>query len=165
MRLMRFSAAWSVGMRVYGQVGSVTGAYTCPASAAAKAPGSPGNVEGCDAASSDTASLRYLGGEGSVAYRSERARGFSPHAAFGAAYMDVGFQVNAETFGMIDHTHYLSHGMAVFASGGVSYRMGHGIVLTTDVLYSPLSVRRNIAAPVRNDGLFSVRTLISYQLH
>jgi hypothetical protein len=78
--------------------------------------------------------------------------------------MNVGFQVNALTFGMIDHTHYLSHGMAVFASGGLSYRLTSRLILSTDVFYSPLSVRRGFGAPAQNDGLFNIRTLVTYRM-
>jgi hypothetical protein len=155
----------AVGLRVYGQLGTVQGSYTCPASRVPFEPGSAGNPDGCQAASSDTASLRYAGGEASVAYRPDAPYRLSPHAAIGIAYMDVGFQVNALTFGMIDHTHYLAHGMAVFASGGISYRLTTRLRLSLDVFYSPLSVRRFFGAPVQNDGMFNARTLITYRIH
>jgi len=158
------TGAWLVGARVYGQFGTVSGSYTCPASTLAFEPGSAGNRDGCEAVSSDTASLRYAGGEVSAAYRSGDASRLSPHAAFGVAYMDVGFQVNARTFGMVDRTRYLSHGTAISASGGVSYRLTDRFVLSTDVFYSPLAVSRSFGAPVRNDGLLTVRTLLSYRL-
>jgi hypothetical protein len=156
--------ALAVGLRVYGQIGTVQGAYTCPASTLAFEPGSAGNPEGCQAASSDTAALRYAGGEVSVAYRPDAPNRLSPHAAIGLAYMNLGFQVNALTFGMIDHTHYLSQGMAVSASGGVSYHLTNRLVLGMDAFYSPLSVRRGFGAPAQNDGLFNVRTLVTYRM-
>lgn len=156
--------ALAVGVRVYGQLGSVQGAYTCPARTVAFEPGSVGNPYGCQAVSSDTAALRYAGGEASVAYRPDAPYRLSPHAAIGLAYMNVGFQVNALTFGIIDHTHYLSHGMAVFASGGLSYRLTSRLILSTDVFYSPLSVSRGFGAPAQNDGLFNIRTLVTYRM-
>jgi hypothetical protein len=156
--------ALAVGLRVYGQIGTVRGSYTCPASTLAFEPGSAGNRDGCQAVSSDTAALRYAGGEASVAYRPGARYRLSPHAAIGLAYMNVGFQVNALTFGMIDHTHYLSRGMAVSASGGVSYRLTNRLSLSTDVFYSPLSVRRGLGAPAQNDGLFNIRTLVTYRM-
>jgi hypothetical protein len=156
--------SWTGGLRAYGQVGTVQGAYTCPASTVAYAAGSPGNRDGCQAVSSDTAALRYVGGELSIAYRRAASSRLSPHAAFGVTYMDVGFQVNATTFGMIDRTHYLSHGTAVSASGGISYRLSGRFALSTDMSYTPLSVRRSFGAPVHNDGLFTARTLLAYRL-
>jgi hypothetical protein len=153
-----------IGVRAYGQIGTVRGAYTCPAGTVRFEPGSAGNPEGCQAASSDTAALRYAGGEASVAYRPDAPRALSPHASIGFAYMNVGFQVNALTFGMTDHTHYLSQGMSVSASGGVSYRLTSRLTLATDVFYAPLSVRRGFGAPAQNDGLFNVRTLVTYRM-
>jgi hypothetical protein len=82
-----------------------------------------------------------VGGEASVAYRADTSR-LSPHASIGLAYMNVGFQVNALTFGMVDHTHYLSSGMVISVSGGLSYRLTDRLILSTDIFYSPLSVKR-----------------------
>jgi len=156
------SSALAVGVRFYGQMGTVEGAYTCPASVATLPAGSAGNPEGCLTASSDTASLRYLGGEGSVAFRPDNR--LSPHLGAGLSYMDVGFQVDALTFGMIDHTHYLSHGTVFSVSGGVSYRLIDKLTLGVDVFYTPLSVRRGFGAPAHNDGLFNIRALVVYRL-
>ena len=157
--------SWAVGLRAYGQVGTVQGSYTCPETALAFEPGSAGNLEGCQAASSDTATLRYMGGEASVAYRPDVPHRLSPHAAVGLTYMNVEFQVDALTFGMIDHTRYLSHGVTASVSGGVSYRLTTRLSLGVDVFYSPLSVSRSPGAPAQNDGLFNVRGLVTYRLH
>jgi len=159
------TSLWTAGLRVYGQVGSVQGSYTCPESTLAFEPGSPGNLDGCQAASSDTATLRYVGGEASVAYRPDATHRLSPHAAVGVNYMSVEFQVGALTFDMIDHTKYLSHGMTASFSGGVSYRLTSRLSLGLDAFYSPLSVRRGLGAPAQNDGLFNVRGLVTYRLH
>jgi hypothetical protein len=155
---------WTVGLRGYGQVGWVRGAYTCPASLLAFPPGSPQNMMGCDATSSDTASLRYVGGEASVAYRTEASSRFSPHASIGINDMDVGFQVDALTYGSLDHTHYLSHGTTVSTSAGVNYRLTSRFDVGVDMFYSPLSVRRAAGAPIQTDGLFNVRALFTYRL-
>lgn len=156
--------SWTFGLRGYGQAGWVRGAYTCPASVVAFPAGSPQNMMGCDATSSDTASLRYVGGEASVAYRTEALSRFSPHASIGINYMNVGFQVHALTFGYLDHTHYLSHGTAISASAGVSYRLTSRFDLGVDMFYSPLMVRRTIGAPLQSDGLFNIRALVTYRL-
>jgi hypothetical protein len=85
----------TIGLRGYGQIGSVEGAYTCPPGVLSVDPGSPGNLYGCEAESSDRATLRYAGAEGSFAYRSDAWKGLSPHAAVAVTYMDLEFQVNA----------------------------------------------------------------------
>jgi hypothetical protein len=155
---------WVVGLRGYGQIGTARASYTCPQSSLVFAPGEPGNEDGCQAPSSDIATLRYAGGEVSVAYVSARSSRFSPHAAVGVAYMDVGFQVDALTFGFIDHTRYLSHGVTVSGSGGLTSRLTSRLSLGVDVFYTPLRVRRGAGAPVQNDGLFNIRALMTYRL-
>jgi hypothetical protein len=154
---------WTVGLRGYGQIGSVEGDFTCPSSVLPFPPGSPGNTGGCEAASSDVSKLRYLGGEASVAYQPDGSR-LSPHAAVGLSYMDVGFQVDALTFGFVDRTSYLSHGTVFSASGGVNYRVSSRFTLGVDAFYAPLWVRRAPGQPLQNDGLFNVRALLSYRL-
>lgn len=154
---------WVLGARGYGQVGWVRGAYTCPPSVLAFPPGSPGNDEGCQAPSSDTSKLRYLGGEAVVGYRSERLPRLAPHAAVGISVMDVGFQVNAHTFDFIDRTSYTSRGTVVSFSAGVSYQVTSRLALATDAFYSPMWVRRP-GLPRENDGLFNVRALVTCRL-
>lgn len=163
-RPMHETASWTVGLRAYGQIGRVTGSYTCPKAALAFAPGSPGNEDGCEAASSDVASLRYLGGEILVARGAETPRRLSPHAALGINYMNVAFHVDALTFGMIDHTRYLSHGWTASGSAGVSYPLTSRVGLGFDLFYAPLTVIRRPDLPVQNDGLFTVRALVAYRL-
>jgi hypothetical protein len=153
----------SIGARGYGQIGSVTGAYTCPPGVLSFEPGTPGNLYGCQAESSDRATLGYAGAEGSVAYRSDALKGLSPHAAIAVTYMDLGFQVNAQTFGFLDQTHLLTHGTTWSTSAGVSSRLSSKFDVSVDVFYTPLSVQRpNQAAS--NEGLFNVRALAVYRL-
>jgi hypothetical protein len=156
--------AWAAGLRVFGQTGTVQGAYTCPESVLAFEPGSEGNPDGCQTVSSDTATLRYAGGEASVTFRPNAQHGLSPHLAIGLTYMNVEFQVNAQTFGMIDHTRLVSHGTTIFGSGGISCPLTTRLAVGVDVFYSPLSVRRGLGAPVQNDGLLNVRALVTYRL-
>ena len=158
------TTSWAVGLRGYGQIGRVKGSYTCPETILAFEPGSPGNIDGCQAASSDTAVLRYAGGEAGIAYRPGVPHRLSPHAAVGLTYMNVAFQVDALTFDMIDHTRYTSHGVTASASGGISYPLTTRLSLSVDAFYSPLSVRRGPGAPARNDGLFNLRALATYRL-
>jgi hypothetical protein len=157
------TASLSVGVRGYGQVGSVEAAFTCPTAVLGFAPGSPANSYGCQAESSDTATLHYAGGEVSVGYRGARLHRLSPHAAVAVNYLDMSFQVNALTFGYLDHTHLLSHGVTVAGSGGVSYPLTDRLRAAVDVFYTPLSVTRP-GASRQNEGLFNVRALVVYQL-
>jgi hypothetical protein len=154
---------WLVGVRGYGQVGSVQGAFTCPQSVLAFAPGSANNSYGCQAVSSDTASLRFAGLEVGAAYRPSRLR-VSPHVAAAVNYLDLAFQVNATTFGFLDRTRLLSRGATFAASGGFRYLLTNRLDASVDVFYTPLSVQRVFGAPVQNDGLFNVRALVTYRV-
>lgn len=155
--------SWRLGLRGGGQFGTVRGAYTCPESVLPFAPGSANNLYGCQAVSSDTASLRFLAAEASMAYKPGAIR-FSPHAAVAVNYLDVGFQVNALTFGFIDHTHLLSHGTTVSASGGVTVALGNSLAASADIFYSPLWVQRP-GVPSGNERLLNLRALLTYRLH
>jgi len=155
---------WNVGLRGYGQIGTANAAYTCPESKLAFAPGTPGNEDGCQALSSDTATLRYVGAEASVAYQPSESARVSPHAAVGLTYMDVGFQVDALVFGYVDHTDMVSHGVTVFGSGGITARLTSRLSMGLDVFYSPLPVRRSPGAPAQNDGFLNLRALMTYRL-
>ena len=154
---------WTVGLRGYGQLGWVRSDFTCPSSVVAFEPGSAGNEYGCQAPSSDTASLRYAGGEASLAYTPASSR-VSPHLAIGVTRMDVGFEVDALTFGLSDHAHHVSRGTTVSGSGGISLRLTTRAALSIDVFYSPLSVRRTAGAPVTTDGFLNARALVTYRL-
>ncbi len=159
------SDRWTVGLRGYGQVGSVEAAFTCPTKVLAFTPGSAENSYGCQAESSDTATLRFVAGEASLAYRpGGRTRVLSPHVAAGVNYFDTAFQVNALTFDYIDNSHLLSHGATFSASGGVSYPLSSRFNASVDLFYTPLSVRRAAGEPLQNDGLFNVRALVTYRL-
>jgi hypothetical protein len=159
------TAAWTIGVRGYGQMGHVNAAFTCPQDVVQFAPGSPGNAGGCHAASSDAATLRFAGAEVGAAYRASSdttARWLSPHAAVSVNYFDLGFQVDARVFDIIDHTRLLAHGATIAASAGISRRISGRLEASVDVFYSPLLITRSTGT--RNDGLFNVRALVSYRL-
>ena len=138
-------------------------AFTCPTSVLAFVPGSANNWYGCQAESSDTASLRFVGGELSAGYRGRGMHGLSPHGAVAVSYLDLAFQVNALTFGYLDRTRLLSHGVTLAASGGASYPLARRLRASVDLFYTPLSVARP-GATNRNDGLFNARALVAWQL-
>jgi hypothetical protein len=156
--------AWSVGLRGFGQIGNVEAAFTCPASVLAFAPDSPSNAYGCQAESSDAASLRFAGGQIGVAYRGDRLHKVSPHAAIAVNYLSLAFQVNALRDGFLDRTYQTSHGVTLAASGGIGYPLTGRLRAAVDLFYTPLSVSRVAGAPTQNDGLFNIRALIAYQL-
>lgn len=153
---------WTVSWRGYGQVGSVKGAFTCPQSSLAFAPGSAGNPTNCVGTSEDTATLRYAGMEVQVAHPLPHMPKLIPHASVGGSFIDVAFQSHAPaTFGLAQQRMW-THGGIFSTTGGVSYMFNKRTSFTVDAFYAPLSVRRAPGAPQTNDGLFNVRALVNY---
>jgi len=154
---------WTVGLRAYGQVGNIEGAFTCPKEAARSKPGSPQNPLGCDGESSDTATQNYGGLELSAGYRLEHPSGLTPYVAVAGNFLDTRFQVDAVELGVPDHTHLLAHTGTFSASGGFVYPVTDRMRLSIGLFYSPLWVRRPPATTSDLEGAFNVRGLVTYQ--
>lgn len=155
---------WMVGWRAYGQFGSVKGAFTCPRSVLAFAPGSPQNPTACLGESADVTSLRYAGSEFQFAYRLPSLPKLVPHVAVGGNFIDGVFQVHAPVQGGLDETRLWTHGGTFSTTFGASYLVTKRVAFTVDAFYSPLWVQRNPGSPPTNDGLFNLRVLLSYRL-
>jgi hypothetical protein len=154
---------WRVGVRAYGQIGEITGDFTCPQDVTRFAPGSPGNLFGCEKTSSDTITLRYGGLELSGAYRIEQAAGLTPYLGVAVNYLDTQFQVDALTFGFADRRQLAAHTWTFSMRAGVTYPITERLHLSLGLFYSPLWVVRPPNTASQNDPLFNVRSLISYQ--
>jgi hypothetical protein len=153
---------WTLGWRGYGQVGSVKGAFTCPASVLAFAPGSSGNPTECVGQSADVASLNYAGSEFEFSYRIPRNPKIIPHVAAGGNWLDTVFQTHAPVSAGLDETRLWTRGGTFSGTGGVTYMVTKRASLTVDAFYTPLWVKRNAEASRTNDGLFNVRASLSY---
>jgi len=154
---------WTLDWKTYGQVGTVTGAFTCPNRVLGFAEGSADNSYGCDAESSDVATLRYAGAELSAKGTVAALGKIVPHVAIGANYVNSVFQVNARTFGFLDRTRLQASGVTWSLSAGVGYSLTSRIALAADVFYSPLLVQPTSGAPVSNRGLVTARGLLTYR--
>ncbi len=155
---------WTVGLRVYGQIGEVEGAYTCPSDVATYPPGSPQNLFGCEKKSSDTATLRYGGLELSGAYRIETLRGLTPYLAVAGNLLDTRFQVDALTFGFHDRRRLTAETWTFSMSGGVVYPLTNRLSVSVGLFYSPLWVTRPPATSSQNDALFNARAMLTFRL-
>jgi hypothetical protein len=151
-----------IGWRAGGQVGTVTGSFTCGPAMVAAGLDTPANPEGCVAPSSDTATLRYGGVAIDISRRAGRA--WTPHASVGVNYMSTVYQINAVTDEYIDHNRLDTHGLTVAASAGIGYAMTKRLTVAADVFYSPLTVRRRFDAPRSIDGALNARALVLYRL-
>jgi hypothetical protein len=153
---------WTLSWRGYGQVGSVKGAFTCPQSSLAFAPGSPGNPTRCVGTSEDVATLRTVGMAFQVAHPLPRTPRVILHASVGGNFIDGAFQSHAPAdFGLAQQRMW-THGGTFSTTGGVSYLLNKQTAFTVDAFYTPLWVTRTPGGPRTNDGLFNVRALLSY---
>jgi hypothetical protein len=155
---------WTVVGRTHGQVGSVTGAITCPADVLSFAPGSAGNPRGCDAQSADVTSLRYLSAELDVARWLTAAERLAVRGSVSLTFVDSAFQTRASTFGFPDRTQFDSRGVTYSATAGVSYAIGGRTTVGLDVFYAPLRIQRPSAPSTMVDGLLTARGLLTYRV-
>jgi hypothetical protein len=154
---------WTLGLRAYGQIGDVTGAFTCPASAAEHPPGSPGNPYGCDGTSNDKAKQRYLGLELSGSYRIDGLRGLTPWVTISGNYLDTTFDVNAVTFDVPDTTHLEAETGTMTLGFGARYPLTEKIDVSIGMSFTPLWVTRPPSTSSELDSLLNVRTVLSYR--
>jgi hypothetical protein len=153
---------WTLSWRGYGQVGSVQGAFTCPSSVLAFAPGSEGNPTSCVGESSDVTSLRYAGSEFQIAYRIPGMPRLVPHIAAGGNFIDGAIQLRSPVVKGLDETREWTRGGTFSGTAGASYLLTSRVAVIVDAFYSPLWVTRSATAPRTNDGLFNVRAMLNY---
>jgi hypothetical protein len=157
--------SWTFGVRMYGQIGDVEGAITCPGDVAKFPPGSPENFYGCNNKSADKSTQRYAGLEFSGAYRINELGGLTPYLAVAGNFLDTAVRVNAETFGVLDRRHLMAETWTFSFSAGFSYPLADKLNMSVGMFYSPLWVTRPPATSSENDGLLNVRALLTYQLY
>jgi hypothetical protein len=152
---------WTLGVRLYGQLGEVEADFTCTAEEASYPPGPPDNIWGCEAPSEDEVTLNYLGAAFTGGYRYRKT---DFHWGLAGNYMDMEFQVDAVTFGLIDRSLLLADGWTWSFNGGASWRLGGRTSIAVELFYSPLSVVRPPSTKVENDPLLNLRTMLRIEL-
>ncbi len=163
-RPMLQRGAWRIGARLYGQAGTVEGAFTCSNDVAKAPAGSPQNPFGCEEKSSDVATQRYAGVELSGSLRPEALGGLSPYLAISANYLDTRVRVDATTFGVRDRTKLMADDWNYGFSTGVSYPIAQRVTVSAGVFYSPLKVRRSPEATTsQTEEFWNFRALLLYQ--
>ena len=155
---------WRIGARLYAQMGTVKGAFTCSNDVAKATPGSPQNPFGCEAKSSDVAAQHYAGFELSGSIRLEALGGLSPYLAISANYLDTRVRVDAMTFGVRDRTQLVADDWNYGFSTGVSYPIAQRVSVSAGLFYSPLKVRRSPEATTsQTDEFWNFRALLLYR--
>lgn len=156
-------APWTLGVRAYGQIGEIRGAFTCPSDVAQFPSGSPENPFGCEKTSNDIVTQRYGGLEFSGSYRINRLHGLTPYIAVAGNFLDHKFQVRARTFGFADRRRLLADAWTFSASMGATYPLTEQLSVSVGLFYSPLWVTRPPETSSQNDPLFNVRSMITYR--
>lgn len=154
---------WTLGLRAYGQVGHVEGAFTCPGEAASKPPGSPGNPYGCEGKSKDKVTTNYWGLELSGSYRADALRGLTPWVSLAGNYLDTRFQVKADTFGFRDRERLKADTGTVTLGLGLLYPLTEKIDVSVGMSFTPLWVTRPPSTSDDTDPLLNARTVLSYR--
>ena len=153
---------WTLGLRAYGQVGTVGGDITCPADEAALPPGEPGNEFGCMAASDDEVTLNYLGLAVIAGWAIPGTTDADLHFGVYATHMDLEFQVDAITFGFHDRSRLAADGWTTAVTAGASFPVSTRLRLAVEGFYTPLDVVRPPGTTTDNDPLFNVRSMLTY---
>lgn len=157
-RPFRLSETWRVGLRGYGQFGTIEGDITCSAEEIESGP----NDFNCEAPSNDQLSQRIFGVEVNTGYVSDGP--WRPHFGIAFNYMDLEFQVDALYSGIHDRTLQLTDGGTVSFTGGITYVASEKWRIMGELFYSPLSVIRPPSTSSQNDGLFNGRFLVTYRI-
>lgn len=155
---------WRAGLRGYAQLGTIQGDFTCDEDTVAAGRDPDRNPFDCQEISEDEYRLRTIGLELSTAWRLDASSKLEPYAGLAINYLDTDFRVNARYAGQIDRTALLTDGFTVSFTAGVGYALTHRLRLSGEVFYSPLSVVRPPSTSAQNDGLFNVRSLITYRI-
>jgi hypothetical protein len=155
--------AFTVGIRGYGQIGQVEGAFTCPGDAADEEPGSPGNLYGCEKKSDDQILMRYLGLEAGASYRLDVLRDLTPYLTMGVNYIDSEFHTHAVTFGAPDNTRLESDGYTFSMGAGFRIPITGRIDFAVGALFSPLWVKRAPSYSRDLDEFINARSSLSYR--
>ena len=150
-----------LGGRIYGQIGTVKGDFTCTEDEASYPPGPPNNIFGCEAPSEDELTLNYVGLAFTGGYRVKKT---TFHWGLAANYMDMEFQVNALTDGIEDRSLLLANGWTWSVNGGASWKLSRLLSIAAELFYSPLSVNRPPSTERENDPLINLRTMLRIHL-
>ena len=160
-RPFNLSESWRLGVRAYGQYGTIDGDITCSADEVAAGRDPELNPFFCEEPSDDSLTQRLVGGELSVGYVAGRWR---PYAGAALNYMDLDFQVNARYDGFVDSTLQLTDGITFSVTTGVGFAPSEKWYLSAELFYSWLSVNRPPSTSTQNDGFLNGRFLVAYRI-
>jgi hypothetical protein len=153
-----------VGVRGFGQVGTITADITCSAGEVAAGDDASRNPFQCVRPSQDETRQKVAGLELVAGYGG--ASRLKPYAGLAVSYMDLRFDVNAlYSRGLVeDHTRQLTSGTTVSASAGVTYEVSRRLGVTAELFYAWLPITRPPATRPAGEGLLNGRVFFSYRV-
>jgi hypothetical protein len=149
---------YTLSVRAFGQHGAVLGDITCPRDIAG-IPDSEQNPSGCQAPSNDRLVLRYYGIDATSTWSADP---WHWHVGVGVARTETEVQVDALTFDVRDRSHLVARDVLPFFVIGAKRDLGAHWSLGTEILYVPLTVRREPDGPREHDPLTSLRLQLRY---
>jgi len=164
-RPFELSPAWRLGVRGYGQIGTIKADITCSADEAAAGDDLQQNPFQCVEPSEDESHQKVIGLELVAGYAG--ASRFKPYVGLGLNYMDLEFDVNAiYSAGLVeDHNVQLTSGTTVSATAGLTFEASERWRITAELFYSWLQITRPPATTSANEGFFNARAFVSYRVH
>ena len=164
-RPFEIAPSWRLGVRGYGQIGTIEADITCSAEEAAAGDDERANPFQCVRPSEDESRQKVVGLE-LVAGYDGRSR-FKPHAGIGLNYLDLEFHVNAVySDGLVeDHTVQLTSGTTVSASVGLTFAASERLRVTAELFYSWLEVARPPSRTSADEGFLNGRVFVSFRVN
>ena len=163
-RSFELSPTWRLGVRGYGQIGTIEADITCSADEVAAGDDVQQNPFQCVEPSQDESRQKVIGLELVAGY--DGSSRFKPYVGLGLNYMDLEFQVNAlYSDGLVeDHNLQLTSGTTVSATAGLTFEANARWRVTAELFYSWLSITRPPATTSGNEGFFNGRMFVSYRI-
>jgi opacity protein-like surface antigen len=164
-RPLVLARAWVLGVRGYGQRGTIKADITCSAAEVAAGNDLQANPFQCVRASQDESRQKLAGMELTAGYVG-RSR-FKPYAGIGVAHLDLEFHVNAVYSGgrVEDHTVQLTSGSLVYATAGLTVALSRRVQLTTEIFHSWLGVVRPPSTLSASEGFLNGRVYVGYRVN
>jgi len=158
------SRTWRLGVRGYGQIGTIEGDITCSADEVVAGDDVQQNPFQCVEPSEDESRQKVIGLELVAGYDGDSR--FKPYVGLGLSYMDLEFQVNAlYSDGLVeDHNLQLTSGTTVSATAGLSFEANAQWRVTAELFHSWLSITRPPLTTSGNEGFFNGRMFVSYRI-
>jgi hypothetical protein len=151
---------WTVSMRAFGQHGAAEGDITCPSDVAGIAD-LQRNSSGCEAPSDDSIALNYYGADVTAAWRFDP---WSLYADVGAVRTEPAVQVDARVFTLHDRSRLTARDLLPYVAVGANRDFGTHWTVGAEVLYVPLTVRRDPDLAREQDPFTSVRVQVRYRI-